>query len=106
MAPNKVTGIGSPKRPHPATLSLLADTRHLPWAAGADAGEIRHDWRRKHLSSRLRQKQVGRECREEEDLLRAEGVLGYPASWPAGPWFVPLFWLTVVVLALLLRSLG
>jgi hypothetical protein len=32
--------------------------------------------------------------------------LGYPASWPAGPWVLPLFWLIVAVLALLLRAIG
>jgi hypothetical protein len=33
-------------------------------------------------------------------------VLGYPAGWPAGPWVVPLFWLTVVIATGLVRWLG
>jgi len=34
------------------------------------------------------------------------GVLGYPATWPAGPWVVPLFWLLAVLGAWLLRLFG
>jgi len=34
------------------------------------------------------------------------GLRYYPASWPAGPWVVPLFWLTVLLLAGLWWSLS
>jgi hypothetical protein len=33
-------------------------------------------------------------------------VLGYPATWPAGPWIVPLFWLMALHGAWLLQWLG
>jgi hypothetical protein len=32
-------------------------------------------------------------------------VFGYPAAWPAGPWIVPLFWLSVLLGTWLLRWL-
>jgi hypothetical protein len=74
MAPN-TTGIGSPKRPYPATVSLL-DTRALTDATAGDAGEIGHDRQRKHLPARVRQREEGPKRRKDEDLLRT----GLPAD--------------------------
>lgn len=99
MASN-ITGIGSRKRPHPATVSLL-DSRALAHATASDAAENGRDSQRTLLPAGLRQGE-----HREEDPLRAKPVLGYPASWPAGPWVLPLFWLTLVVLALLQRAIG
>jgi hypothetical protein len=35
-----------------------------------------------------------------------DAVFGYPATWPAGPWVVPLFWLAVALVAWLLQLCG
>jgi hypothetical protein len=41
--------------------------------------------------------------RPEADI---SDVFGYSSSWPAGPWVIPVFWLTVVLLAFGVRWLS
>jgi hypothetical protein len=58
-------------------------------------------------------KSLALRAREQEGRLTADSrygprldVFGYPATWPAGPWILPLFWFTVLLGAWLLRWLG
>jgi hypothetical protein len=43
---------------------------------------------------------------ETDERATNRGVLGYPATWPAGAWVVPLFWLLAVLGTWLLRLLS
>jgi hypothetical protein len=67
------------------------NTHPLPSRAGRYDASIRRHARRSAKAN---------------DRAVSHGVLGYPATWPAGPWVVPLFWLLAVFGAWLLRLFG
>jgi HAMP domain-containing protein len=78
-----------------ASLSTMSFTRTgpLPGLAGRSDGST---WCGRHDDS----------TRASEWHASRHDVFGYPASWPAGPWIVLLFWLAVAVGAWLLQSLS
>src|SRR5262245_47849196 len=93
MALNEVTGF--PTRACTPTKSLLARNRRSSGQAGRHHGLVRTGWQPKI--------RIQVEPQASSNSSR-RAILGYPASWPAGPWIVPLFWLTAVTLALLMWS--
>jgi len=68
-----------------------ANAQLLPYRAGTNSASIRRPVRPKAKAV---------------DRALNPGVLGYPVTWPAGPWVVPLFWLLAVLGAWLLHWLG
>jgi hypothetical protein len=87
MAANQNPGIGLPKRPLGPPPASLANARPL-----LDTAE--HSGRGRRILSRAKRS-------SRFDHATARTAYGYPASWPAGPWVVPLFWLAVLALVLL-----
>jgi hypothetical protein len=90
VAANRNSGIGLPKRPLLAPQASLTGAPSLGTVGRFDQGHGKP-------SRTKRSSNAGPTSRH---------VSGYPASWPAGPWVVPLFWLTVLALVLLLWFLG
>src|SRR5262245_9996674 len=82
---------------HPQCLWLLyEDRRQAAWRFYADVGISRSSsWQGDPAMSANRPRRPG----TPNDRL---GLSYYPAPLPAGPWAIPLFWLTVMLLAVLL----